>query len=59
MKALLKGLGWLASQAGILFMKVLAYFPLAWTRALGCLLGWVLYALVAARRRVVLRNLAV
>lgn len=51
-------LGRFASHAGILFMKVLAFLPLRWIRALGTLLGWVLYALVVPRRRVVLRNFA-
>ena len=59
MNALKNTLGRLASHAGILFMKVLAFLPLAWVRALGTLLGWVLYALVVPRRRVVLRNFAV
>ncbi len=58
MNALLQALGRLASHAGILFMKVLAFFPLAWVRGLGTALGWVLYVLVAPRRRVVLANLA-
>jgi KDO2-lipid IV(A) lauroyltransferase len=31
--------------------------PLSWVRALGWLLGWLLYLLVASRRRVVLTNL--
>jgi len=31
--------------------------PLSWVRALGVLLGWTLYLLVGARRRVVLTNL--
>jgi KDO2-lipid IV(A) lauroyltransferase len=34
-----------------------AILPLAWVRALGVLLGWVLYLVVGARRRVVLVNL--
>ena len=58
MKALVQALGWLASHAGIFFMKVLAFFPLAWVRGLGRALGWILYALVAPRRRVVLSNFA-
>ncbi|MEO6016211.1 MAG: lipid A biosynthesis acyltransferase [Polaromonas sp.] len=39
-------------------MKVLAALPLSWIRALGTLLGWVLYRLVGARRRVVQTNFA-
>jgi KDO2-lipid IV(A) lauroyltransferase len=35
----------------------LGYLPLAWVRALGWLLGHVLYVLVASRRNVVLTNL--
>ena len=58
MKALLRSLGRLASHAGIFFMMGLAFFPLTWVRGLGRALGWILYALVASRRRVVLANLA-
>ena len=58
MKVLLQLLGRLASHGGILFMMGLAFFPLAWVRGLGSVLGWILYALVASRRRVVLANLA-
>jgi len=47
------------SKLGILFMKVLAPLPLAWVRALGWLLGWVLYIVVFPRRHVVRKNLAV
>ncbi len=46
------------TRSGIAFMKVLAVFPLALTRALGVLLGGVLYALVLPRRRVVQANFA-
>jgi len=46
------------TRSGIYFMQVLALVPLSWTRALGVLLGWVLYAVVGARRRVVDTNLA-
>jgi len=38
-------------------MRVVAVLPLAWVRALGAVLGWVLYAAVPARRRVVRVNL--
>ena len=48
----------LLTRAGIVFMQILAYVPLAWTRALGALLGWVLYYLVAPRRRVAMANFA-
>lgn len=39
-------------------MHVLARLPLAWVRALGTALGWLLYAVVLPRRRVVHVNLA-
>lgn len=39
-------------------MRLLALLPLSWVRALGTALGWLLYALVSARRRVVQVNLA-
>ncbi|MDO8451084.1 MAG: lipid A biosynthesis acyltransferase [Rhodoferax sp.] len=45
------------SQLGILVMHLLGRMPLSWLRALGCLLGWVLYGLVVPRRRVALTNL--
>ena len=45
------------SYFGILFMRGLARLPLAWVRALGWLLGWVLYGAVASRRHVVWTNL--
>lgn len=38
-------------------MRALACLPLAWIRALGWLLGWVLYMFAGSRRRVVLTNL--
>lgn len=38
-------------------MRVLAPLPLNWIRALGWLLGWLLYAVVAPRRHVVHTNL--
>jgi len=38
-------------------MRGLAYLPLQWVRALGTLLGWLLYLLVASRRGVVKTNL--
>jgi KDO2-lipid IV(A) lauroyltransferase len=45
------------SKLGILFMKFLAHWPLRWIRALGWLLGWLLYVVVIPRRRVVNVNL--
>ena len=45
------------SRLGILLMLALAPLPLAWVRALGWLLGWVLFAVVGPRRRVVQVNL--
>ncbi|HYW56074.1 MAG TPA: lipid A biosynthesis acyltransferase [Polaromonas sp.] len=47
----------LTTRAGIAFMQALAVVPLSWTRLLGKLLGWALYLLVGARRRVVQTNL--
>ena len=41
----------------LVLMRGLSHLPLAWLRALGWLLGWVLYAVVGARRRVVQTNL--
>jgi len=43
---------------GVVFMRLLAPLPLGWVRALGTLVGWVLYVLAVPRRRVVMRNLA-
>jgi KDO2-lipid IV(A) lauroyltransferase len=39
------------------FMRLMGRLPLAWVRATGVLLGWLLYAVVAHRRRVVQINL--
>jgi Kdo2-lipid IVA lauroyltransferase/acyltransferase len=50
-------IGKLLSYAVIALMRVLAWMPLSWVRALGWLLGWTLYALVASRRKVVRTNL--
>ena len=58
MNALGQWLGRAATRAGIALMKSLAFLPLSWVRALGAGLGWVLYGLIGARRRVVLANLA-
>lgn len=46
------------SRLGIFFMRLIAPLPLPWLRAAGWLLGWVLYALIIPRRRVVRTNLA-
>ena len=45
------------SHLGVAFMRLLGRLPLPWVRALGWALGWVLYALVVPRRRVVRANL--
>lgn len=45
------------SRVGIGFMRLLAHLPLAWVRALGRALGWLLFAMAVARRRVVQVNL--
>ncbi len=45
------------SHAGIALMRVVAHLPLAWVRALGVALGWVLYLLAGSRRHVVQVNL--
>ena len=50
-------LGDSTTRATITLMRVLAFMPLAWIRALGTALGWLLYGLVGARRRVVQVNL--
>ena len=47
----------LLSHCGVFFMRVLARLPLAWVRALGWLMGNVLYVVVVPRRKVVLINL--
>jgi KDO2-lipid IV(A) lauroyltransferase len=43
---------------GVMFMRLIAPLPLAWVRALGALLGLVLYGLAVPRRKVVMVNLA-
>lgn len=58
MKALRQFVSAWSTRGGIAFMKVLAFFPLRLTRALGILLGGVLYVLVMPRRRVVQANFA-
>ncbi len=47
----------MSARLGVWFMGLLAYLPLSWLRALGWLMGQVLYAVVVPRRRVALRNL--
>lgn len=47
----------MASHLGVWLMRALAPLPLAWVRALGWLLGWVLYGAVRSRRSVVRANL--
>jgi Kdo2-lipid IVA lauroyltransferase/acyltransferase len=49
--------GAMVSRAGIALMQLLARLPLGWVRALGAVLGWVLYRLAGSRRRVVQVNL--
>jgi KDO2-lipid IV(A) lauroyltransferase len=39
-------------------MRLIAPLPLSWVRALGAVVGWVLYVLAVPRRRVVMTNLA-
>lgn len=48
----------LFTRGGILFMRLLAMLPLGVVRTAGMLFGWVLYVLVASRRRVVTVNLS-
>ena len=50
--------GRLFTRGGILFMRLLAMLPLRVVRLMGWVLGWVLYALVSSRRRIVATNLA-
>ena len=58
----MKSPGQLASYfltwSGITAMRVMAFLPLPVIRALGAGLGWLLYALVVPRRRIVHTNLA-
>jgi KDO2-lipid IV(A) lauroyltransferase len=46
------------TRLGILLMRLLAHLPLGGIRALGWMLGWILYVLVPPRRHVVQVNLA-
>jgi Kdo2-lipid IVA lauroyltransferase/acyltransferase len=48
----------LASRLGVAFMRLLSHAPLSLVRALGWVLGWLLFALAVPRRRVVAVNLA-
>jgi Kdo2-lipid IVA lauroyltransferase/acyltransferase len=45
------------TRLSIALMQALAFLPLRWIRALGWALGWLLYLLVGARRRIVEVNL--
>jgi KDO2-lipid IV(A) lauroyltransferase len=47
----------LLSKFGIHVMRLMGLLPLAWLRLLGLGLGWMLYVLVAPRRRVAQTNL--
>jgi Kdo2-lipid IVA lauroyltransferase/acyltransferase len=47
---------WL-SRAGVLFMRLIAPLPLPMLRAIGWMLGLMLYVVVVPRRRIVLTNL--
>ncbi len=49
----------MVSHLGVLLMRLLAPLPLPVVRALGWLLGWILYVVVVPRRHVVRRNLEV
>lgn len=49
----------MGAKLGIFLIRMVALLPLSWARLLGRALGWVLYAVVPGRRRVVLVNLAV
>lgn len=45
------------TRIALALVRLLGRLPLPWVRALGALLGWVLYAVAASRRRVVWINL--
>lgn len=49
----------MGAKLGIFLIRMVALLPLKWVRLLGRALGWVLYAVVPGRRRVVMVNLAV
>jgi Kdo2-lipid IVA lauroyltransferase/acyltransferase len=48
----------LFGHAGIGLMRCLAFLPLSWVRGLGSGLGWLLWVVVASRRKVVRANLS-
>ncbi|MDP3137521.1 MAG: lipid A biosynthesis acyltransferase [Burkholderiaceae bacterium] len=48
----------MGSRFVVLLMRALGWLPLSWLRALGWLLGQILYSLVPSRRKVVAANLA-
>ena len=45
------------SHGVIALMRVVARLPLAWVRALGWALGWLLYGLIPSRKKIALTNL--
>ncbi|MFZ3158708.1 MAG: lipid A biosynthesis acyltransferase, partial [Rhodoferax sp.] len=47
----------MATSFFLYLMRVLAYLPLSWVRALGWVLGRVLYGVAGSRRHVVQTNL--
>jgi len=59
LKTLGQWAGDVATLGGIAFMKALAFLPLPLIRGLGTALGWALYGLIGARRRVVHANFSV
>lgn len=48
--------GGIANRLGVVFMRLLAALPLSWVRALGWVLGQVLHAVAARRRRIARTN---
>jgi Kdo2-lipid IVA lauroyltransferase/acyltransferase len=51
-------MGDIFSHVGVALMRTMAWVPLPVVRALGWLLGWVLYRAVPSRRKVVAKNLS-
>jgi Kdo2-lipid IVA lauroyltransferase/acyltransferase len=51
-------MGALFSHLGVWLMRSMAWLPLPVVRALGWLLGWVLYRAVPSRRKIVAKNLS-
>lgn len=45
------------SHGVIALMRMVAWLPLAWVRALGWALGWLLYALIPSRKKIAMTNL--